>query len=421
MEEKKDKERCLLIGVKGIRTSKLHHDVTLNELELLTDTAGGKVIDKTVADLKRISPATYIHSGKVEEIAELCREQEINLVVFDEELSPSQQKNLENAFKVPVIDRTGLILDIFSQRARTKEGKLQVELAQLEYRLPRLTRMWEHLSRLGGGIGTRGPGETQLEVDRRSIRRKIFKVKKEIEKVKKHRELYRRKRRRISLTRAALIGYTNAGKSTVFNALTNLNTFTEDKLFATLDPLTRKVSPENGSEFLVTDTVGFIRKLPHQLIAAFMATLEEVKEADLLLHVVDAHDLNFTEQMESVDNVLRLLDADGKYTINIYNKRDLMPEDSSWRPDAGDPRGVFVSALKNEGMDELMDKIEIFISSRKIRIKLRLPFEKGDVLSRLKERNMVENLKYLEEGIELVTEVDRSVAMKLSEYIVDMP
>src|SRR6266481_6357835 len=300
----------------------------LDELRELATSAGARVIDEVIQRRERPDPATYIGKGKVEELREQVLIEGVHVVIFDEDLSPSQAKNLEEALETKVVDRTGLILDIFGRRARTKEGKLQVELAQLSYRLTRLTGYREYLSRLGGGIGTRGPGETKLEMDRRQIRHRISTLKRDIEQIRKHRQLHRQRRRRDQLPLVSLVGYTNAGKSTLF----------------------RRIQLRQNLPVLISDTVGFIRKLPHQLVSAFRATLEEVVEADLILHVLDASDPDREEKREVVLNVLKEIGAENHPMLTVFNKIDLVP-------DLTLTDGIFVSAVTGAGLDHLVDAI----------------------------------------------------------------
>ncbi len=355
-------ERAMLVGVevKGQHNTWAVED-SLEELSLLARTAGAKVVGSMVQRLQRPTPAYYLGKGKLEELNALKDELGYDLVIFDDELSPTQQKNLEDALGVKIIDRTALILDIFASRARTHEGRLQVELAQHEYLLPRLAGQWSHLERLGGGIGTRGPGESQIETDRRIIRNKIHRLKKEIEGVRKHRALYRRQRNVSGTPVVALIGYTNSGKSTLLNALSGAGVFVEDKLFATLDPTTRKISLPDGREFLLTDTVGFIQKLPTALIAAFRATLEELEEADLLLHVVDINHRNAAEQGITVDKILDDLGLGDKPIITVLNKLDLMAGSEQEMKDStvmlNKKDAVMISAARKWGLRVLLDTI----------------------------------------------------------------
>src|SRR5215813_13686693 len=299
---------------------------SLDELRELAVSAGARVIDEVVQRRERPDPATYIGKGKVEELREEVLVEGVDVVIFDEELSPSQAKNLEEALETKVFDRTGLILDIFGRRARTKEGKLQVELAQLEYRLTRLTGYREYLSRLGGGIGTRGPGETKLEMDRRQIRHRIGTLKRDIEQLRKHRQLHRERRRRDQLPLVSLVGYTNAGKSTLFGALSKEETLVSKRLFSTLDTLIRRIQLGRNLPILISDTVGFIRKLPHQLVSAFRATLEEVVEADLILHIIDVSDPDHSEKQKVVLDVLKEIGAGDHAILTVYNKVDLVRE-----------------------------------------------------------------------------------------------
>ena len=332
---------------------------SLDELRELAVSAGARIIDEVIQKRDRPDSATYIGKGKVEELREQALLEGVDVVIFDEELSPSQAKNLEEALDVKVVDRTGLILDIFSRRARTKEGKLQVEFAQLEYRLTRLAGYREYLSRLGGGIGTRGPGETKLEMDRRQIRHRIATLKKEIEQIRKHRQLHREHRRRDRLPLVSLVGYTNAGKSTLFRALSKENTLVSRRLFSTLDTLIRRIQLGRNFSILISDTVGFIRKLPHQLVSAFRATLEEVVEADLLLHVIDVSDPAYKEKREVVLKVLEEIGAGNHPMLTVYNKIDLVP---GLNPD-GESDGIYVSAATGAGLSELVEKISQEVSA----------------------------------------------------------
>src|SRR5215510_4419547 len=328
---------------------------SLDELRELATSAGARVIDEVIQHRDRPDPATYIGKGKVEELREQILIEGVDVVIFDDELSPSQAKNLEEALDTKVVDRTGLILDLFGRRARTKEGKLQVELAQLSYRLTRLTGYREYLSRLGGGIGTRGPGETKLEMDRRQIRHRISTLKREIENIRKHRQLHRERRRREQLPLVSLVGYTNAGKSTLFRALSKEDTYVSNRLFSTLDTLIRRIQLGNHVPILISDTVGFIRRLPHQLVSAFRATLEEVVESDLILHVVDVSDPEREEKRQVVLDVLDQIGAGDHARFTVYNKLDLLGPD--------DPLPLLksnefaVSAVTGAGLVELVERI----------------------------------------------------------------
>ncbi|MBI2866421.1 MAG: GTPase HflX [Chloroflexi bacterium] len=361
-------ERALLVGAEISRADGLGVDSSLDELALLVKTAGAQVVGRAKQRLEHPHPRYFIGQGKLEEIQALRSNTPYNLVVFDDELSPGQQTNLEDALSVRVIDRTALILDVFAKRARTHEGRLQVELAQHQYLLPRLAGLWRHLERLGAGIGTRGPGEKQLETDRRLIHRRIQKLREELEAVRRHRAQYRRKRSRRGIPVVSLVGYTNTGKSTLFNALTRSEVFVEDKLFATLDPTTRRLRLPNGQTILLTDTVGFIHKLPPAVVAAFRATLEELEEADLLLHVVDIAHTQAPQQSQAVEGILDSLGLERKPWVLVLNKVDLMLQDGSqdthsiiqdWRrrnATFAHPV-VLVSATKGWGLDQLLHTV----------------------------------------------------------------
>ena len=339
---------------------------SLEELRELATSAGARVIDEVIQHRDRPDPATYIGKGKVEELREQILIEGVDVVIFNDELSPSQAKNLEQALDTKVVDRTGLILDLFGRRARTKEGKLQVELAQLTYRLTRLAGYREYLSRLGGGIGTRGPGETKLEMDRRQVRHRISTLKREIEHIRKHRQLHRERRRRDQLPLVSLVGYTNAGKSTLFRALSREDTLVSSRLFSTLDTLIRRIQLARDFPVLVSDTVGFIKKLPHQLVSAFRATLEEVVEADLILHVIDVSDPDHETKRQVVLDVLKEIGASGHPMITVYNKVDLAsqlrrsPAAAGYPIPGGEGRSsdeFLVSAVTGEELDRLVQEI----------------------------------------------------------------
>ncbi|MCF3942355.1 GTPase HflX [Oceanobacillus alkalisoli] len=347
-------EKIIVIAVRKPEQLQERFQSSLDELISLSNTAGGEVEGIFTQNRNHIHPATYLGEGKLREIKAEVEAKEIDLVISNDELSSGQLRNLNNYLGVRIIDRSQLILDIFAQRAQTKEGKLQVELAQLEYLLPRLRGQGIELSRLGGGIGTRGPGETQLETDRRHIRRRIGDIKNRLKLVVKQREQYRKRRRDNAIFQIAIVGYTNAGKSTLFNKLTDSHTLQEDKLFATLDPLTRKIVLPSGFQALITDTVGFLQDLPTSLIAAFRSTLEEVAEADFLLHVIDASHVDYEQHIETVGELLRELDADQLPMLYIYNKKDLLEDDfiAHERPYA------IVSAYEEEDMQSTLRKME---------------------------------------------------------------
>ena len=351
IDNPKRAERALLVG-HATRDVGGALERSLEELALLADTAGAKVMGRLAQRRGAVHPATFIGKGKLDELKAMAEEHDADLVVFDDDLSPAQMRNLEKALDRKVIDRSELILDIFAKRARTRESRLQVELAQLEYTLPRLTGMWKHLERQAGGIGTRGPGETQLETDRRLVRERIARLKNELDGVEREREIQRRRRRREF--RAALVGYTNAGKSTLFNALTRSDVFVEDRLFATLDATTRQMVSPRRENALLTDTVGFIRKLPHHLVASFHSTLVEAIEADLLLHVVDAADPSFREHITAVEGVLSDILVTPRETRLVFNKVDaITDEDLLAALRAEFPGALLVSAKRGEGLEEL--------------------------------------------------------------------
>lgn len=350
------REVALLIGLRRPRQPRWEAEDSLDELVQLAVSAGAEPAFRVFQERALLNPRMLIGPGKAQEVRGIC-EEGVDLVIFDDDLTGSQQRNLESALGRRVIDRTGLILDIFAQRARSKEGKLQVELAQLKYLLPRLTGHGAELSRLGGGIGTRGPGETQLEVDRRRIRRRIVKIEGELEKVQRHRALLRRRRHKQGLPTAALVGYTNAGKSSLLNALTHAELPVADKFFATLDPTLRKVILPDGRAVLLSDTVGFIRKLPHQLVASFKATLEEVRTADLLLHVIDISHHHWQGQEQGVIAVLEELGVAAKSLINVYNKVDKLPHPEAVTFLTRRPRSVVTSAKTGAGLAEIKTAI----------------------------------------------------------------
>ena len=388
----RSQERAILVGVDLPSLSHLGHN--LEELEKLAQSAGAKVAGKFTQRLKRVSPATLIGWGKVEEIQGHLREIKPDLVIFDEDLSPAQQRNLESAFSLRVIDRSQLILDIFAQRARSNEGKLQVELAQLEYLLPRLTRRWTHLSRLGGGIGTRGPGETQLEVDRRRVREKIGALKRRLVTVERTRSLQRRERLEVPYATIALVGYTNSGKSTLMNTLTRAGVLVEDKLFATLDPTIRCLRLSNGDRVMVVDTVGFINKIPHSLIEAFKSTLEEVRSADLLLHLVDMTSPLYEEQIQVVEAVLRDIGAGDTPYIMVPNKVDLAGLPFPRLVGNGTREACPISALTGQGVDHLLEVIGNLLDRGKEQSEFSFSPTQGSLLSLLRQRGRILDEKF---------------------------
>ena len=363
-------EQAFLVGVENkARADGWTISSSLDELSYLAQTAEAEVVGRLSQNLNRPSSTYYIGAGKLKELISLREQSKYNLVVFDDELSPRQQRNLEEALKVKVIDRTALILDIFTRRAQTREGQLQVELAQHKYLLPRLAGQWSHLERLGGGIGTRGPGESQLETDRRLIRNRIHRLQTQLEAVRHHRALYRQRRKKSQCPIVALVGYTNVGKSTLLNALSQASVLTEDKLFSTLDPVTRRLVLPNNQEFLLTDTVGFIHKLPPSIVAAFRATLEELTEADLLLHVVDITHYNAAEQYQTVESILDDLSLSNKPKLTVLNKLDVSvgSEDElvalAIPTELPSDEAMLISAIKGWGLDKLMDKIAVSLAT----------------------------------------------------------
>lgn len=398
-------ELAVLVGVRLPGDDEWQVEESLKELNSLADTAGARVVGEFMQNRQRPDVATFIGKGKVEELAEYCQQVGANLVISDRELSPAQSRNLEEKLGVKVIDRTQLILDIFAGRAQTKEGRLQVELAQLKYMLPRLIGQGLKLSRLGGGIGTRGPGETKLETDRRRIRKRISDLERELREVQRHRALLRKDRKDEPFPLVSLVGYTNAGKSTLLKALTGAEVLIENKLFATLDPTTRRVLLPNNDTVLLTDTVGFIQNLPHHLVAAFRATLEEVVEADLLLHVVDASHLNHERHINAVQEVLKQLGAQDKPMIIVFNKIDEVMDLQSISHT--DIPAVNISALSGEGIEELLQMVASMLKQRYTVIKLTIPYHKSNLVSLLHQKGKVVQEKYQEDGIEVEVEISR--------------
>jgi GTP-binding protein HflX len=385
-----------LVGVElPSRDHKVPLQYSLDELERLAETAGASVLEKYTQQVRSVTPATLIGRGKVDEIQKNLRETHADLVIIDEDLTPAQQRNLESAFKIRVIDRSQLILDIFAQRARSSEGKLQVELAQLEYLLPRLTRQWTHLSRLGGGIGTRGPGETQLEVDRRRIRERIGHLKRRLKTVERTRALQRKERDAVPFATVALVGYTNTGKSTLMNTLTRAGVSVEDKLFATLDPTTRALRLPNGDKVMIVDTVGFINKIPHSLIEAFKSTLEEVSRADLLLHLVDMADPLFEEQIHVIEKVLDEIGAGEIPTVLVPNKIDLASSAEAQQLKSANACDVSsISALTGAGVTRLLEKVGKILDRKKEQFHACFTPAQSGLVALLRERGRIVKEKY---------------------------
>lgn len=393
-----DTENVLILAVKKSDDSETRFQSSVEELKSLTYTAGGTVLSTVTQNRRQIHPVTYVGEGKLSEIKQLIEAHEIDLVITNDELSPGQLRNLTDHFNVRVIDRSQLILDIFASRAKTKEGQLQVELAQLQYMLPRLRGMGTVLSRLGGGIGTRGPGETKLETDQRHIRRRIDDIRRRLANVVKQREQYRKRRKEKEAFQIAIVGYTNAGKSTLFNRIANETALEEDLLFATLDPLTRQIHLPSGFKCLLTDTVGFIQDLPTTLIAAFKSTLEEVTEADFLLHVVDASHEDNDEQQKTVKEILHELDADTIPMLTVYNKRDLIEGEFI----GTEHPHIIISAYDQADRERLLMKIEELLKQEWQFYSVNLPPNKGNIIYKLETNTIVTNKKFDEENNQYV-------------------
>ena len=401
-------ERVILVGV---QVGDEDTQQSLDELEELADTAGAITAGKIIQSREAVHPGTYIGKGKIEEVRSLMLAVDATGIICDDELSPAQMNNLEHELECKVMDRTLLILDIFAKHATTSEGKIQVELAQLRYRSARLVGLRASLSRLGGGIGTRGPGEKKLETDRRLIRKRITALKEELSQVERHRELLRTGRSRGNLKTAAIVGYTNAGKSTLLNALTGSQVLSQDKLFATLDPTTRSLTLEDGQQLLLTDTVGFIRKLPHNLVEAFKSTLEEAKYADYIIHVADVSNPQVELQMHVVYDTLRELGADGKKTITVFNKQDIAG-DVTVRDLRADYT-VKTSAKTGEGLQELQELLGKLISEELLFVERVFPYQEAGKIQMIRENGQLLSEEYTENGIHVKARVPKEIYHKV--------
>lgn len=411
-----DKEKVIIAGLHTGSRDYINDttDESMKELAELVDTAGGEVVGQMVQNRPMPDSGTYFGEGKLEELKAATDALGATLVVFDDELSPIQLRNINDILGVRVLDRSMLILDIFAMRARSGEGKLQVELAQLKYQLPRLRGMGLELSRTGGGIGTRGPGETKLETDRRHIRTRIAALEEQIREIKKHRGLLRSRRSKDGVITAAIVGYTNAGKSTLLNRLTDAGIFAEDKLFATLDTTSRAITLDDNRKIILIDTVGFIRKLPHYLIEAFKSTLEEAAEADLLIHVTDAASPDADMHITVVNNVLKDLGAQSKPVINVFNKCDIAPD---FVPPATEGVNVFISARTGKGIDDLTDAIYNTAPGKKTERTFLIPYADGSVLNSLHSNEKVLSEEYTDTGVLVRVLVDDAVCGGLGKYL----
>jgi len=412
-------EKTILVGLEHDGVTKWDLEESLNELRELAATAGATVVDIVTQKLPHPTAPYYIGKGKAEEVAVLCTETGAGSIIFDDELSPAQGRNLETITSKKILDRTQLILDIFARRARSREGRLQIELAQLQYLLPRLTRMWTHLSRQTGGIGTRGPGETQLEVDRRRVQERIARLQKDLEEVRKHRAIQREGRARHQWPVVAIVGYTNAGKSSLLNRLTKAGVLAEDKLFATLDPTTRQFVLPNKLKVLFTDTVGFIRKLPTTVIESFKATLEELKSADLLVHVVDLSHPQWEEHIVATEEVIRELEADGKHTLIVFNKIDrLANAEAIDAALARHPHSVAISVKTGGNLEQFVDELQNQLSAWRLRQKFRIPQADSAALAELHQAGHVVEIAYDGDDALVTAHIPPALEAKFARYAV---
>ena len=412
-------EKTILVGLEHDGVTRWDLEDSLNELRELAATAGASVVDTVTQKLQHPTAPYYIGKGKAEEVGALCTEHGAGSIIFDDELSPAQGRNLESVTSKKILDRTQLILDIFARRARSREGRLQIELAQLQYLLPRLTRMWTHLSRQTGGIGTRGPGETQLEVDRRRVQERIARLQKDLEEVRKHRAIQREGSARHQWPVVAIVGYTNAGKSSLLNRLTKAGVLAEDKLFATLDPTTRQFVLPNKLKVLFTDTVGFIRKLPTTVIESFKATLEELKSADLLVHVVDLSHSQWEEHIAATEEVIRELEADGKHTLIVFNKIDrLANAEAVDAALARHPQSVAISVKTGESLEQFVDELQNQLSAWRLRQKFRIPQSASLALAELHRAGHVVAITYEDDDALVTAHIPPALEAKFARYAV---
>ena len=412
-----DRQRALLIGLVRSANDRARGESSLVELGLLTDTAGSDPVISELVRRERPDPATFIGKGKLAELVGLSKAEDIDVVVFDNELSPAQQRNLQIAFQCDVVDRVALILDIFAQHAHTKEGMLQVELAQHRYRLPRLRGKGVELSRLGAGIGTRGPGETKLETDRRRILERVRKIETELKNSKRSRNTQSKRRKSSGDSVVAIVGYTNAGKSTLFNRLTDAGVLVEDRLFATLDSTVRKLELPHGHTALLSDTVGFVRDLPHELVEAFRSTLEEAADADLLLHLVDASDADPDHQVASVRDVLMEIGAADVDELIVYNKVDLLTTTQLDRLAELHPAAEVISARTGEGLGDLLDALVDRLDAKTIELDLIIPYDRGEVLAEIHDAGEVMRIEHQGDGTEVSVRLPHDSAHRFREFV----